>query len=266
MRVDRVIAVYFSPTGATKKVAEEIARSAANELAVPLISHDFTLPVGRKDTMCFDRNDLVVFGTPVYAGRVPNKFLPEIRRIIRGNDALVVPVVTFGNRSFDNALIELRNELELKGFHTIAGGAFVAEHAFSENLASVRPDHEDMDIIRSFGKDAADKAAGLKDIPEPVKVKGIEPVPPYYQPLGTDGRPAVFLKAKPKITEDCTKCWRCLQVCPMASISNNDDVWKAEGICIKCQACLKVCPTGAVYFDDPAFLSHVAMLEQNFHN
>lgn len=37
MRIDRVIAVYFSPTGATKKVAEEIARSAANELGVPFL-------------------------------------------------------------------------------------------------------------------------------------------------------------------------------------------------------------------------------------
>lgn len=34
-----------------------------------------------------------------------------------------------------------------------------------------------------------------------VEVKGTEPIPPYYQPLGSDGKPAVFLKAKPKITK-----------------------------------------------------------------
>ena len=36
------------------------------------------------------------------------------------------------------------------------------------------------------------------------------------------------------------------------------------GICIKCQACVRYCPTGARYFDDPDFLSHVRMLEENF--
>ena len=36
------------------------------------------------------------------------------------------------------------------------------------------------------------------------------------------------------------------------------------GLCIKCHACMKICPTGAKYLDDPAFLSHVAMLEQNY--
>ena len=36
------------------------------------------------------------------------------------------------------------------------------------------------------------------------------------------------------------------------------------GVCIKCQACVRGCPEHAKYFDDAAFLSHVAMLEQNF--
>lgn len=263
MKMNRVIAVYFSPTGISKKVAEEIAHCAANELEVPFAVYDFTLPEAQEDEMDFGRSDLVVFGTPVYAGRVPNKILPEIRRMFRGNDALAVPVVTFGNRSYDNALIELRNELEAKGFHTIAGGAFAAEHVFSEKLAEGRPDHEDMKMIRAFGKDIADKAARLEQPPGPIKVKGIEPVPPYYQPLGMDGRPAVFLKARPKITDACIQCGKCLHVCPMGSISNHDG-WKVEGICIKCQACIKACPVGAIYFDDPAFLSHVAMLEQNY--
>lgn len=54
----------------------------------------------------------MIFGTPVYAGRVPNKVLPMIQGLFQGNDAFAVPVVTFGNRNYDNALIELRNELE----------------------------------------------------------------------------------------------------------------------------------------------------------
>ena len=49
----------------------------------------------------------------------------------------------------------------------------------------------------------------------------------------------------------------------MGSISAEDPA-QVTGICIKCQACIKKCPVQAKYFDDPAFLSHVAMLEQNY--
>ncbi|MBR0409488.1 MAG: EFR1 family ferrodoxin [Eubacterium sp.] len=264
MKITNITAVYFSPTGSTRKIVEELARVMADEYSVPMHTFDFTLPENRVESITFQGSDLVVFGVPVYAGRVPNKILPEIRRIFKGDGALAVPVVTFGNRSYDNALIELRNELEEGGFHTIAGGAFVAEHAFSGKLAPGRPDREDMDLVRSFAKTVADKVNEMKEIPGPVKVRGIEPIPPYYQPLGIDGRPAKFLKAKPVIGPGCIRCGKCINACPMGSINEENDELKVEGICIKCQACIKICPVRALFFDDSAFLSHVAMLEQNF--
>jgi ferredoxin len=46
--------------------------------------------------------------------------------------------------------------------------------------------------------------------------------------------------------------------------SIDPDCVTVSGICIKCQACVKGCPEGAKYFDDKAYLSHVAMLEQTF--
>ena len=91
-----------------------------------------------------------------------------------------------------------------------------------------------------------------------------KPVGPYYTPLGTDGKPAVFLKAKPVTDpEKCTGCGICATVCPMGSIPA-DAPDTCIGICIKCQACIKICPAGAKHFDNEAFLSHVAMLEQNY--
>ena len=49
----------------------------------------------------------------------------------------------------------------------------------------------------------------------------------------------------------------------MGSVSAENPA-EINGICIKCQACIRKCPKSAKYFDDPAFLSHVAMLEQNY--
>lgn len=82
-------------------------------------------------------------------------------------------------------------------------------------------------------------------------------------PLGIDGKPAKFLKAKPKTKSNCDHCDLCVKVCPMGSI-NSEDPSKIDGICIKCQACVKKCPKQAKYFDDPAFLSHVEMLKRNY--
>lgn len=266
MKISKVNAVYISPTGNVKKVTSAIAERAAKVLDVPLGSDDFTLPETRGSVRNYGSDELVIFGTPVYAGRVPNKFLPFVQELFKADGALAVPVVCFGNRNFDNALIELRNQLELNGFHTIAGAGVVTEHVFSDQLAPGRPDGGDMEQLKQFAEEIAAKTSSIDadNIPAPITVRGDDPVGPYYTPLGIDGKPAVFLKAKPKTKEDiCTGCGTCVKTCPMGSISAEDPS-QVTGICIKCHACIKKCPTGAKYFDDPAFLSHVEMLRSNY--
>ncbi|MCD8224956.1 MAG: EFR1 family ferrodoxin [Clostridiales bacterium] len=264
MKIHRIIAVYYSATGNTKRVVTAIAGQIAKVLAASVSEFDFTLPAARTSSVAYAPDDLVVFGTPVYAGRVPNKMLPVVQTLFCGNGALAIPVVTFGNRSYDNALIELRNELETDGFHTIAGAAFAASHVFSDKIAPGRPDAEDLAVLEQFSAAAARKILAMTEIPAPIAVRGDDPVGPYYTPLGTDGKPAVFLKAKPLTrAEACNQCGLCVKVCPMGSIDMSDPAL-VSGICIKCQACVKCCPTKAKYFADPAFLSHVKMLEQNY--
>ena len=86
----------------------------------------------------------------------------------------------------------------------------------------------------------------------------------YYVPLGVDGQPVQFLKAKPKTKEElCDHCGACAVRCPVAAIDFSDETM-VPGTCIKCQACIKVCHTRAKYFDDEKFLSHVKMLEENY--
>ena len=107
--------------------------------------------ISLKKVHIYGADDLLVIGTPVYAGRIPNKMLPFVQTHFEGNGALAIPVAVFGNRNFDNGLIELRNELEAHGFHTIAGAGIPTEHVFSDKLATGRPDADDLAQIHAFG-------------------------------------------------------------------------------------------------------------------
>lgn len=256
--------IYFSATGTTKKVIDCIGDELANKFSFNVLTYDFTLPEARLSFPKVAAGDLVVFGVPTYAGRVPNLLLKYLDTIA-GNGALAVPVVTFGNRAFDNSLIELRNILESHGFRTVAAAAFSCEHSFSFTLAAGRPDADDISSAKSFAEHIYNKVSKTDfkaTAYAPVKVDGDEPAG-YYQPKTDEGTPIDIRKVKPKTNTNCTKCGTCAKVCPMGSISF-EDFSIVSGVCVKCGACIKKCPAHAKYFDDAGYLYHKEQLERNF--
>ena len=265
MELKKIWAVYFSGTGTTRRTVERIASGLAEKLSLPVGKVDFSrLPV-RQQELRFDAADLVVFGTPVYAGRVPNVLLPFLQEKIVGGGALAVPVVLFGNRAYDDALIELRNILAADGLHPVAAAAFVGEHSFSRTLGQGRPNENDEALMDEFAAKTADLVRRLPAAPEkPVAVGGQEPLRPYYTPRDRAGNPINILKVKPKTDMTrCGGCGLCAEMCPMGSIDPTD-VSAVRGICIKCCACVKGCPTGAKYFDDAGYLYHQHELEVQY--
>lgn len=254
MSEKKIWAMYFSPTGTTEKVVREIATVLAKEKEPEI--YDFTLPQKRAQGKEFTENDAVVFGVPVYAGRVPNVLLKYLDTV-KGSGALAIPVVLYGNRNYDDALIELRNILENNGFHTVAAGAFIGEHSFSKILAAGRPDEKDMEIVRKFASKIILENRGR------IKVKGEEPIRGYYQPRDRHGVFIDIRKVKPLTADTCDNCKLCAEVCPMGSISF-DNVREFNGICIKCGSCIKKCPKGAKYYVDEGYLYHKAELEEMY--
>ena len=259
-------AVYFSPTGNTKGVVLKLAGMISERLKSDerLIETDFTFPERRKTAYRFAPDELVVFGMPTYAGRIPNKLLPFVQEGFQGDGAAAVAVVTYGNRGYDSSLSELRLELVKDGFDVLGAVAVPCRHAFSQNIGgapwsgwvSEKTDHF-VEVVSGslIGNGGADKESFARFD---------ETVRPYYIPLREDGQPAKFLKAVPKTNEDlCDRCGICAPFCPMGSIDTSD-CRRVTGVCIKCQACVLRCPRQAKYFDDPDFLSHVRMLEKNF--
>ena len=255
-------AMYWSATDTTKTVVRTIAQTLAQHAETDCQVFDFTLPASRETVKTFGTDDLVVFGTPVYAGRVPNLLVKYLHTVV-GGGALAVPVVLFGNRDYDDGLMELRNILEEDGFHTIAGAAFVGEHAFSRTLAAGRPDADDLAEARAFADAVWEKLTAGTYV-TPAQVGGQDPVRPYYTPRDRAGNPINILKVKPKTDPDkCDGCGICVNVCPMGSIDKSNPSL-VPGVCIKCCACVKKCPTGAKYYDDPGYLYHKEELELGY--
>ena len=256
-----VHAVHFSPTGTVETTVKRIAKHLADGLGAEYRTYSYADPANREKELSFTSTDLVVWGSPTYAGRVPNLLLPYLTGKVQGNGALAVPVVLFGNRHFDDSLKELHHILTANGFTCVGNGAFVGEHAFSRTLGAGRPNEADLAEMDAF---AAAIAAKLLDgdftATDAVGSEG--DIRPYFTPRDRHGNPINILKVKPKTDLSlCDGCGLCAAKCPMGSI-DFDDVSQVSGVCIKCCACVKGCPHGAKYFDDPGFLYHKQELEE----
>ncbi len=259
--ISKVNALFFSPTLTTRRVTEAIAEGVAGRLNIDKVKiTDVTTPSDRMKSISFGEEDIVIFGVPVYIGRVPN-LLKEYFTTIMGNGAIGVPVVVYGNRAYDDALLELKDIMEANKFKCIAGAAFIGEHSFSTTLGGGRPDSNDLMMATRFGEDIAVALNSYKG--EALKVPGNYPYK-FFDARDNRNKGVDIRKVAPLTDmQKCNSCGLCANLCPMGSINPSDPA-EVTGKCIKCCACIKRCPNGAKYFTDPTYLEHKEILEKNF--
>ena len=258
MKIEKTKLIYFSPTGSTKRILEYISEGLNAPVEhIDLTRPDFTLKNG------FFGQEIAVIGVPVYVGRVPALAVKRLREL-KGNNTPAVLVVVYGNRAFEDALIELSDIVSAQGFKPIAGGAFVAEHSFSSievPIARGRPDEFDKEKSVEFGKEVREKLLKENSILDLAAV-AFPGNRPYREPFPT-GRERPRPSSPDTFEEKCTKCGRCEEVCPAAAITIGSSVDTKKEDCIKCYACIKSCPTGARVMRDQWFVSHTKVLHDN---
>ncbi len=239
MNIEKWIIAHFSPTGGTKKVADAIA-AGFNMPAVEmdLTKANFTVPLGEKDAL------MAVL--PVYAGRVPQISLERLTAL-KGNGQKAVAVVVYGNREYDDALLETKDALEAGGFQVIAAAAFIAEHSIVRSIAAGRPDAEDEKIARQFAADVMAKP----DAPTTVNVPGNHP----YREL----KPSAF---HPVTDENCVKCGVCAEQCPVGAIPLDNPSQTLGDVCINCMRCVEACPVSSRALPAPFVAGAAQMLSE----
>lgn len=234
---DLVRMIYFSPTGTTQKIVTAIGGCFPEKKE----SIDF-LRTPLRETVIFAQNEVVIFGMPVYSGRVP-AIAEEMLKKVKGKETPAIIIVSYGNREYDDALLELKNTVESNGFLVIGAGAFISEHAVFPVVGRGRPNGEDYQKIKDFANECA------------IKLKNFDPK--SYRSFKVKGnfpyREATVIPLKPFGDEKCNGCGRCVVVCPVNAIVQDKPKETDDDLCISCCACIAVCPQKARGFHGSSY-------------
>lgn len=220
--------MVFSPTGGTERAADQVARAFAKE-AVTIDLTDAGADFGR---IQLTPQDICVAAVPSFGGRVPGIAAARMREI-RGNGAQAVLLTAYGNRAYDDTLLEMKEILTGAGFRCVAAIAAVAEHSIMHQFAKDRPDREDLEELLRFGKQVR-RCMEEEQIREELTLPGTVP---YRKYEGIPIRPAASRK--------CTRCGLCAQRCPVRAIPKDHPDRTNKKNCISCMRCLAECPVQA---------------------
>lgn len=222
---------YFSASNTTGKIVKAIA----DNLGVDAAHHNMT-PRGVSEASLPADGDIALFAAPVYAGRIP-AVAAEKFRSIKGDGQKCVAVVVYGNRDYDDALVELCDLVTENGFQVVAAAAFVAQHSIFTQVASGRPDVEDMRKIAEFCGSVRESLSRGNSL-DPEAVKGSRP---YKTPAPIPLVPKTDSKK-------CGGCGTCVRECPAGAISIENPRETDDAKCISCGRCIVVCPEEARKF------------------
>lgn len=249
MQFNSVELAYFSPTGGTRRIVEWIGRALQTAVpdGKPATAHDLMNRPPERD-LILPSDSLLLVGLPVYAGRIPPHCLPLLRRF-KGRNSPALAVAVYGNRDYDDALLELRNALGGSGFVVTGAAAFISRHSVFPQVAADRPDTADERLAVEFARRCTERLAGLDALTraDAVAVKGNAP----YKELKPGGpRPTVD-------HGECIQCGACVEVCPVNALSMSGPadaaVVRDMDLCMGCAACIHVCPTGAQAWRGPQY-------------
>lgn len=224
----RVFEFLFSPTGGTKRVSSVLVNAFQEDVE----TIDLTDSSVDFSSITVSAEDICVVSVPSYGGRVP---VPAVSRLslVSGNGAKTVLVVAYGNRHYDDTLLELQDILRQAGFHPVAAVAAVAEHSVMNSFATGRPDAQDLTELQEIaGKiiDVIQNGWGKENLALP----GNRPYKDY-----------AGLPLKAAADEKCGKCGLCVAQCPVGAIPAEDPSSTNQELCITCMRCIQLCPNNA---------------------
>ncbi len=167
MKINQIV---FSPTGGTLKAADILTAKLGNDIN----RIDLTDSKCNFSALNSKVGNLAVIAVPSYGGRVPALAAERLSQI-KGNNAICVLVCVYGNRDYDDTLVELKDIAEKSGFKVIAAVAAVAEHSIVRQYAAGRPDSKDEAELQGFAEKISEKIKKGIDRNDDLKMQGNRP-------------------------------------------------------------------------------------------
>lgn len=220
--------MFFSPVGSTEKIARRICKKLSDNI----IEYDLTDQ--NVKSYNFEHMDTVLVAVPVFGGRVPQIAINNIKKF-SSNGAKVISIVIYGNRNYDDALVELNDLLIEYGFIVIASGAFIAQHSIVKEIGSKRPDKEDYVFIDQFTQRVIDKIINHED--HEITVPGNRPYKHFQS-----------IPIAPLTSSSCIKCGLCIKRCPANAINDSCEIIPEK--CILCMRCVNICAKKARFLPE----------------
>ncbi len=231
MKMNELKLVYFSPTGTTRRVIMEVAKG----IDLKSVSYDLSIHKEKKPSLNFKEDDFVLFGIPVYSGRVPATFL-EYFETLQGNNTPCALIATYGCRAYEDALLELKTEVQNRGFKVIGAAAFPTEHSLVRTIGMSRPNKADLKVIADYGVQLN------RRIKQEDSFETFDLAVPGNNPYRKVGKASLTPKVDVTL---CTECKNCAKLCPTGAIHTDNPKKLDKKKCISCMKCVRNCKQGA---------------------
>lgn len=243
---------YFSGTGNTYRVATIIARKLEeNGYGVRLLN------VEKEEGKSSGTSDLDVFAFPVYAMDMPDIMVDHIRRLpkVSGRKAAVIAVHgklvdksripgDGGDPGYSHGHAYLR--LKMKGYDVFFTASVGYPHSIAMLLAAPSP--AEQRLIRASSDRRVEEfgtsiAAGRRSLQKCGVLAVLYSAIPgaAFRIFGRRGLGKLYVA-----DTGCTKCGKCVKVCPVKAIrltlGRPRWSWRCQG----CQRCINVCPNRAI--------------------
>lgn len=237
--------LYFSATGNTKFVAEELAKRLDDSVL------DLRGKIRQKDYAPLSSAKPFVVCSPVYVCEPPRFLTSFLRKTPLTGSEDVYFVFTSGGYSGISAFLA-KGITRRKGLRYMGSADFKMPRSY---LASTAYPPNDTPEIEARIRDTAQKLPAVAaDIKAGRKLKSrhiwlfeiLITLP--FTPVWTRLRQPV---ADFRVSEKCISCGKCERGCPLNAISLRDGkpVWSGKS-CAHCMACIQNCPVQAIEFGE----------------
>ncbi len=236
--VTKLTTIYFSATATTRKCVDEVAEGFGKELSNAInLADNFEVEMPN-----FTENDVVIIASPVYGGRLPMQVSNALQRL-NGNNAHAIAMVVYGNRDYDDSLLELTDILKAKSFRIVGQGAFIGQHSIFPKVGTSRPDNSDILQLQEFGKECR---KAIESDTESYSLESPKGKRPYKKIAGVPVHPNAD-------ESDCKQCGVCVSKCPVGAIPQDRPFTTDNDVCISCGRCIYVCSNNARHYTGVAY-------------